>query len=77
MSTEICSNILKSNECSDNIRTEQIFEAFSGTEGLHMNYEKYVAEVQKLLSLLGENDKRIAMQLYTILFKYLEKKGRI
>lgn len=42
-----------------------------------MDFERYVSETMKLLSKLEERkDSKFIQQLYTILYRYLEKKGR-
>lgn len=40
------------------------------------DYMAYMDELKIMISKLDKNDSRIIIQLYTILLKYLEKRGR-
>lgn len=42
-----------------------------------MDYIAYMNELKIMIEKLGENDSKIIIQLYTILLKYLEKRGRL
>lgn len=41
-----------------------------------MDYIIYLNELKKMLEKLNQEDSKIVKQLYTILLKYLERKGR-
>lgn len=42
-----------------------------------MDYIIYMNELKIMLGKLDENDSKIIIQLYTILLRYLEKRGRL
>lgn len=47
-----------------------------GWEGLTVDYIVYLNELKIMIEKLGENDSKIIIQLYSILLRYLEKRGR-
>ena len=42
-----------------------------------MDYIAYTKELKMMIEKLNENDSKIIIQIYTILLKYLEKRGRL
>lgn len=52
---------------------EHVFLQMGGA----MDYIIYMKELKMMIEKLDENDSKIITQLYTILLKYLEKRGRL
>lgn len=40
------------------------------------DWKKYKKELETMISELSEDDAKIIVQLYTVLLRYLEKRGR-
>lgn len=47
---------------------------FSQSGGMAL--KEYISEIQKMISKLNDKDEKIIKSVYTILLRYLEKRGR-